>query len=170
MRLKNIKKYLECGAGKRGPAGIPGKEVRRGRKKEARNLATRPPAGKVDATGRPCRVPSTAGLCYFCLLFGTLDKPMALDRTDVDKIAHLARLAVPEEAKDRLAADLTNILALMEQMGAVDTAGVGPMAHPLHMVQRLRPDRPTEPDQRAQFQAIAPQTEDGLYLVPKVIE
>jgi aspartyl-tRNA(Asn)/glutamyl-tRNA(Gln) amidotransferase subunit C len=95
---------------------------------------------------------------------------MALDRSDVDKIAHLARLAVREEAKDRLAADLSNILGLMEQMGAVDTAGVVPMAHPLHMVQRLRPDLPTEADQRARFQAIAPRTEDGLYLVPKVIE
>lgn len=95
---------------------------------------------------------------------------MTLDRSDVDKIAHLARLAVPEEAKDRLASDLSNILALMEQMGAVETTGVVPMAHPLHMVQRLRPDVPTEPDQRARFQAIAPQTEDGLYLVPKVIE
>jgi aspartyl-tRNA(Asn)/glutamyl-tRNA(Gln) amidotransferase subunit C len=95
---------------------------------------------------------------------------MALDRTDVDKIAHLARLAIPEAAKDRLATDLSNILALMEQMGTVDTSGVEPMAHPLHMTQRLRPDLPTEPDQRAHFQAIAPRTEDGLYLVPKVIE
>jgi aspartyl-tRNA(Asn)/glutamyl-tRNA(Gln) amidotransferase subunit C len=95
---------------------------------------------------------------------------MALDRSDVDKIAHLARLAIREAAKDRLATDLSNILALMEQMGSVDTAGVEPMAHPLHMTQRLRPDQATEPDQRAHFQAIAPQTADGLYLVPKVIE
>jgi len=95
---------------------------------------------------------------------------MSLTRSDVDKIAHLARLAIPDEAKDRLAADLSNILALMEQMDAVDTAAVVPMAHPLNMVQRLRDDVPTEPDQRARFQAIAPQTEDGLYLVPKVIE
>jgi len=95
---------------------------------------------------------------------------MALDRSDVDKIAHLARLAIPEEAKDRLAADLSNILGLMEQMDAVDTTGVVPMAHPLHMVQRLRRDQATEPNQRDRFQAIAPQTEEGLYLVPKVIE
>ena len=95
---------------------------------------------------------------------------MALDRSDVDKIAHLARLAVADAVKDRLAADLSNILALMEQMDTVDTAGVGPMAHPLNMVQRLREDVPTEPDQRTRFQTIAPQTEDGLYLVPKVIE
>lgn len=95
---------------------------------------------------------------------------MALDRTDIDKIAHLARLAVPEETKDRLASDLSNILALMEQMGTVDTAGIEPMAHPLHMMQRLRPDQASEADQRTHFQAIAPQTENGLYLVPKVIE
>jgi aspartyl-tRNA(Asn)/glutamyl-tRNA(Gln) amidotransferase subunit C len=95
---------------------------------------------------------------------------MALERSDVDKIAHLARLAIPEAAKDRLGTDLSNILALMEQMGTVDTSGVAPMAHPLHMVQRLRPDAATEPNQRDQFQAIAPQTQDGLYLVPRVIE
>ena len=95
---------------------------------------------------------------------------MALDRSDVDKIAHLARLAVPEDAKGRLAADLSNILALMEQMGTLDTDGVAPMAHPLHMVQRLRPDQAIEPNQRDHFQAIAPQTQDGLYLVPRVIE
>jgi aspartyl-tRNA(Asn)/glutamyl-tRNA(Gln) amidotransferase subunit C len=95
---------------------------------------------------------------------------MALERSDVDKIAHLARLAIPEAAKDRLGTDLSNILALMEQMGTVDTSGVAPMAHPLHMVQRLRPDAVTEPNQRDQFQAIAPQTQDGLYLVPRVIE
>jgi aspartyl-tRNA(Asn)/glutamyl-tRNA(Gln) amidotransferase subunit C len=95
---------------------------------------------------------------------------MALAPSDVDKIAHLARLALPEAARDRLCADLSNILALVEQMGAVDTTGVLPMAHPLHMTQRLRPDIPTEPNERDRFQSIAPQTQDGLYLVPKVIE
>ena len=95
---------------------------------------------------------------------------MSLDRTDVDKIAHLARLAVSNEEKDRYATDLSKILELVEQMSAVDTDDVTPMAHPLHMVQRLRADEPSEPDQRALFQQIAPATEDGLYLVPKVIE
>ena len=95
---------------------------------------------------------------------------MALDRSDVEKIAHLARLAVDPEAGERYALDLSNILDLVAQMDAVDTAGVEPMAHPLHQAQRLRPDVPTEPDQRARFQAIAPQTEAGLYLVPRVIE
>ena len=95
---------------------------------------------------------------------------MALDSTDVAKIAHLARLDVADAELAAYAAELSNILALVEQMNAVDTAGVEPMAHPLHMAQRLRPDTVTETDQRAAFQAIAPATEDGLYLVPKVIE
>jgi len=95
---------------------------------------------------------------------------MSLDRSDVEKIAHLARLAVSEEEKDRYAADLSDILSLVEQMNAVDTEGVLPMAHPLQMVQRLRADEPIEPDQRDLFQRIAPATEEGLYLVPKVID
>lgn len=95
---------------------------------------------------------------------------MALERSDVDKIAHLARLAVSAEECARYAIDLSNILDLMARMDAVDTAGVAPMAHPLHMAQRLRPDLPTEPDRREAFQAIAPLTDAGLYLVPKVIE
>jgi aspartyl-tRNA(Asn)/glutamyl-tRNA(Gln) amidotransferase subunit C len=95
---------------------------------------------------------------------------MSLDRTDVEKIAHLARLAISDEEKDRYADDLSKILDLVDQMNAVDTGNVTPMAHPLHMAQRLRADEPCEPDQRDLFQSIAPATEDGLYLVPKVIE
>jgi aspartyl-tRNA(Asn)/glutamyl-tRNA(Gln) amidotransferase subunit C len=95
---------------------------------------------------------------------------MSLDRTDVEKIAHLARLAISDEEKDRYADDLSKILDLVDQMNAVDTGNVTPMAHPLHMAQRLRADEPCEPDQRDLFQTIAPAAEDGLYLVPKVIE
>jgi aspartyl-tRNA(Asn)/glutamyl-tRNA(Gln) amidotransferase subunit C len=95
---------------------------------------------------------------------------MSLDRTDVEKIAHLARLAISDEEKDRYADDLSKILDLVDQMNAVDTGNVTPMAHPLHMAQRLRADEPCEPDQRDLFQSIAPAAEDGLYLVPKVIE
>lgn len=95
---------------------------------------------------------------------------MSLDRSDVEKIAHLARLAVSEKEKERYAADLSNILFLVEQMNTVDTEGVSPMAHPLDMVQRLRADEPVEPDQRDLFQRIAPAAEGGLYLVPKVID
>ncbi len=95
---------------------------------------------------------------------------MSLDRSDIEKIAHLARLAIAPAQTERYAADLSNILDLVAQMDAIDTTGVESMSHPLHMVQRLRPDQPAEPDQRALFQAHAPLTEGGLYLVPKVIE
>jgi aspartyl-tRNA(Asn)/glutamyl-tRNA(Gln) amidotransferase subunit C len=95
---------------------------------------------------------------------------MSLKQSDVENIAHLARLAVDSEELEGVAGDLSNILELVEQMNAVDTEGVVPMAHPLHMVQRLREDSVTEADQRDHFQSIAPETEAGLYLVPKVIE
>ena len=95
---------------------------------------------------------------------------MSLARDDVEKIAHLARLAVDGEELDAVASGLSDILERVEQMSAVDTTGVTPMAHPLHMVQPLRPDRVSEENQRELFQSIAPQTEEGLYLVPKVIE
>lgn len=95
---------------------------------------------------------------------------MSLARNDVEKIAHLARLAVDGDELDPVAAGLSNILEMMEKMSVVDTQGVTPMAHPLHMVQPLRQDLVTEQDQRDLFQSIAPHTEDGLYLVPKVIE
>ncbi len=95
---------------------------------------------------------------------------MALDSSDVAKIAHLARLDVKHDALDHFIAELSNILDLVEQMRSIDTSGVEPMAHPLHMAQRLRPDRVTETNQRERFQQRAPQTEDGLYLVPRVVE
>ncbi|MGD8998874.1 MAG: Asp-tRNA(Asn)/Glu-tRNA(Gln) amidotransferase subunit GatC [Granulosicoccaceae bacterium] len=95
---------------------------------------------------------------------------MSLSRTDVEKIAHLARLAIDEADVDGYAGELSKILELVEQMNAVDTSGVVPMAHPLDAVQRLRADEVTEENRREQFQAIAPAVEDGLFLVPKVIE
>ena len=95
---------------------------------------------------------------------------MSLKRADVEKIAHLGRLAVSDDELDSVASDLSNILDLVEQMNAVGTEGVVPMAHPLHMVQRLREDVVTETNQRDNFQSVAPLTEGGLYLVPKVIE
>ena len=88
----------------------------------------------------------------------------------MDKIAFLARIQLSDAEKDRYVHDLNGILALAEEMNAVDTADISPMAHPLHMTQRLRADQVTEPDQRELFQGIAPAVEDGLYLVPKVIE
>ncbi len=95
---------------------------------------------------------------------------MSISREDIEKVAVLARIKVDDEQVSALEADLGNILDLVDQLGAADTEGVAPMAHPLDAVQRLRADEVTETDQRAAFQAIAPATEDGLYLVPKVIE
>jgi aspartyl-tRNA(Asn)/glutamyl-tRNA(Gln) amidotransferase subunit C len=95
---------------------------------------------------------------------------VSISREDIEKVAVLARIKVDDEQVSALEGDLGNILDLVDQLGAADTEGVAPMAHPLDAVQRLRADEVTETDQRAAFQAIAPATEDGLYLVPKVIE
>ena len=95
---------------------------------------------------------------------------MSLHRSDIEKIAHLARLAVAEEDIERYVSELSNILQMVEQMDSVDTHAVVPMAHPMEAGQRLRADEITETDHREQFQSIAPQVEAGLYLVPKVIE
>lgn len=95
---------------------------------------------------------------------------MSLEKSDVEKIAHLARLAIDEKDVPEYARNLSNILDLVEQMSAVDTDNVTPMAHPLDATQRLRKDEVTETNQREHFQKIAPSVEDGLYLVPKVIE
>ena len=95
---------------------------------------------------------------------------MSLERSEVESIAHLARLAVDEADIPRYAEELSRILDLVAQMNSVDTQGVAPMAHPQDVHQRLRADEVTESDQRDHFQGIAPQVENGLYLVPKVIE
>lgn len=95
---------------------------------------------------------------------------MSLDKADVEKIAHLARIAIDEEMIPEYAHSLSGILELVEQMNAVDTDAVAPMAHPLDMAQRLREDKVSEGNQRDKFQAIAPKVEDGLFLVPQVIE
>lgn len=95
---------------------------------------------------------------------------MSLTADDVNKIAHLARLGIDKQDVDSYTKDLSGMLELMARMGELDTSGVEPMAHPLDQVQRLRPDVVTESNQREHFQAIAPKVEEGLYLVPKVIE
>lgn len=95
---------------------------------------------------------------------------MSLEKEDVEKIAHLARLGISAADVPEYARNLSNILDLVEQMSAVDTSGVTPMAHPLDAQQRLRDDEVTEPNQRELFQQNAPQVEAGLFLVPKVIE
>jgi len=95
---------------------------------------------------------------------------MSLELAEVKKIAHLAAIAVEPEELDAVGAKLSNILDLFAQLSQADTEGVEPMAHPLDQTQRLREDRVAEVNQRDKFQAIAPATENGLYLVPKVIE
>lgn len=95
---------------------------------------------------------------------------MTLTAHDVDKIAWLARLAINTDKSESYAQDLSGILHFVEQMNAVDTSEVLPLAHPLDQVQRLRPDEVTESDQHVLFQTYAPLVEAGLYLVPKVIE
>jgi len=95
---------------------------------------------------------------------------MSLQKEDVEKIAHLAQLAINEDDIPGYSEELSKILHLVEQMNAVDTDNVEPMAHPQDSSQRLREDKETEINQRDAFQEIAPQVERGLYLVPKVIE
>lgn len=95
---------------------------------------------------------------------------MTLGRNDVEKIALLARLQINDDDIPSYEQNLSDILELVEQLGGAEVAAVEPMAHPLDMAQRLREDVVSEPDQRDRFQQIAPQTEAGLYLVPKVIE
>ncbi|ERI51351.1 Asp-tRNA(Asn)/Glu-tRNA(Gln) amidotransferase subunit GatC [Pseudomonas sp. AOB-7] len=95
---------------------------------------------------------------------------MALERSEVEKIAHLARLGLNEGDLPQTTATLNNILGLIDQMQAVDTQGIEPLAHPLEATQRLRADVVCESNQRDAYQAIAPAVENGLYLVPKVIE
>ncbi len=95
---------------------------------------------------------------------------MVLTAHDVEKIAYLARLGIDHQDIGSYAQDLSNMLDLMKQMGETDTNGVLPMAHPMDQIQRLRADEVKESDNRDNFQKIAPLVEDGLYLVPKVIE
>ncbi|MFC3853440.1 Asp-tRNA(Asn)/Glu-tRNA(Gln) amidotransferase subunit GatC [Salinispirillum marinum] len=95
---------------------------------------------------------------------------MSLDRAEVETIAQLARLKIAEQDVPAYVDALSSILNLVDQMQAVDTTGVEPLANPLDATQRLRADDVTEDNQREHFQSIAPKTEAGLYLVPQVIE
>jgi aspartyl-tRNA(Asn)/glutamyl-tRNA(Gln) amidotransferase subunit C len=93
---------------------------------------------------------------------------LSLDQ--VRAIAELARIEVGESDSQALRQQLNGILAMVDAMLAVDTAGIEPMAHPQEAAQRLREDIVTEHDEHARFQQVAPQVEEGLYLVPRVIE
>jgi aspartyl-tRNA(Asn)/glutamyl-tRNA(Gln) amidotransferase subunit C len=95
---------------------------------------------------------------------------MSLTRDDVKRAARLARIAIDEREADEVLAQLDRIFGMIAQMQAVDVSGVEPMAHAQDVMLRPRDDVVTEPDQRELFQSIAPKVENGLYLVPKVIE
>ena len=95
---------------------------------------------------------------------------MPLSPDDVKRIARLARIEIDDSQALASQGQLNTIFDLIATMQAVDTQGVAPMAHAQEVTQRLRADAVTETDRRAAFQAIAPAVENGLYLVPKVIE
>ncbi|MFG6666778.1 Asp-tRNA(Asn)/Glu-tRNA(Gln) amidotransferase subunit GatC [Halomonas sp. HNIBRBA4712] len=95
---------------------------------------------------------------------------MALEESHVRRAAHLARLAISDDQATRFVDDLSQILDMVDQLQKVDTDGVAPLAHPLDATQRLRADEVTDTNQRDQYQRCAPAVEDGLYLVPRVVE
>ena len=93
-----------------------------------------------------------------------------MSKTRLEKIAELARIRIATDQIGQLTQRITEILSMVDQLQAVDTSDVEPMANPLDAVQRLRADEVTESNRRDAFQAIAPAVENGLYLVPKVID
>jgi aspartyl-tRNA(Asn)/glutamyl-tRNA(Gln) amidotransferase subunit C len=99
---------------------------------------------------------------------------MSLSDDQVRRLARLARIATRPEETDALAQRLNRVLMLVDELRAVDTAGIEPMSHPLDVQaeqgQRLRPDVVAHTDERSAYQSVAPSVEEGLYLVPKVIE
>ena len=108
---------------------------------------------------------------YAALVFNGFFTPiMALTLDDVQRAAHLARIAIDDAEAEATLAQLTRVFGLIEDMQAVDISGIAPMAHAQDLMLRLRPDAVTEGDQRQLFQSVAPEVEAGLYLVPKVIE
>ncbi|MCX7184972.1 MAG: Asp-tRNA(Asn)/Glu-tRNA(Gln) amidotransferase subunit GatC [Nitrosospira sp.] len=95
---------------------------------------------------------------------------MSLSLDDIKRVANLACIEVSETEAATALIQLSGIFGLIEQMQAVDTSAIAPMSHAQDVMQRLRDDTVTESDQRELFQSVAPKTEAGLYLVPKVIE
>ena len=95
---------------------------------------------------------------------------MTIQQDEIEKIAELARIHIDQTQIEDVTNRITEILALVDQLQAADTTDVEPMANPLDATQRLRSDKVTESNRREQFQSIAPAVEEGLYLVPKVID
>jgi aspartyl-tRNA(Asn)/glutamyl-tRNA(Gln) amidotransferase subunit C len=95
---------------------------------------------------------------------------MALTLDDIHRIAHLARIEIDERAAGEVHGKLTAIFAMISELQSIDTTGIVPMSHAQDVALPLRPDVPGEPDRHVAYQAVAPAVEDGLYLVPRVIE
>jgi aspartyl-tRNA(Asn)/glutamyl-tRNA(Gln) amidotransferase subunit C len=95
---------------------------------------------------------------------------MSIERQEIEKLATLSRIAIGEDTITEVSQRLSSVLELVDQLQAVNTEGVEAMSHPMKATQRLREDEVSEINQREAFQAVAPDTEDGLFLVPKVIE
>ncbi len=95
---------------------------------------------------------------------------MSLNLEEVTRIARLARIELSSTEADATREQLNGIFGFIEQLQSVDTKGIAPMSHAVDVVQRLREDKVSEADRRAAFQAVAPDVEAGLYLVPKVVE
>ena len=95
---------------------------------------------------------------------------MSLSPDQIERLARLARIALAPEEEAAVVNQLNRVLGLIDQMRAVDTAGIEPMSHPVDVVQRQRADVVDQPDQHELFQSVAPSVEAGLYLVPKVLE
>ena len=95
---------------------------------------------------------------------------MTISLTDVYRIAHLARVEIDAAHAEEVRAKLNSIFGLIDQLAAVDTTGVVPMAHAQEATLPLRDDVVREPDLRERYQSLAPAVDDGLYLVPKVLE
>jgi aspartyl-tRNA(Asn)/glutamyl-tRNA(Gln) amidotransferase subunit C len=95
---------------------------------------------------------------------------MSIERQEIEKLATLSRIAINESTITEVSQRLSSVLGLVDQLQAINTEGVDAMSHPMQATQRLREDEVTELNQREALQATAPETEDGLFLVPKVIE
>ena len=95
---------------------------------------------------------------------------MSIERHEIEKLATLARIAIDDSTINEVSERLGSVLELVDQLQAADTSGVDPMSHPMQATQRLREDEVKELNQREALQATAPDTEAGLFLVPKVIE
>jgi len=95
---------------------------------------------------------------------------MSIGPAEIKAISHLARLKIEDEKVEKISADIQNILKFVDQLQQADTSGIEPMAHPMDATQTLRTDEVTETNNREKLMSVAPATEDGLFLVPQVIE